>query len=1757
MQPIDNKETCGRLAYVEPTILGLENNYSDSINFPYEDYSMSIDLSVVITDRFSCGWASASGEQTRKTWSSRKGTLSFLGGSKIDDSKETYLTTNFTDISMTSPGTNTSECLGIESISISYSQWMFPQVIVKFVDVRGATVMMPSENNYYNESDRGTSSDIYRSLFSFPYPMFELKVKGFYGKGVTYKLAVQKTDLEFNNDTGNFNITVSFIGYMYGLYADIPMTYLAAAPYMEGGKEYWLENTQNGYFKFRDASGQYREPMLTIPKLRDRLAEAANNYSAISVASEGQQVLDGFENRISLLKSLEDNFPFKTDKWFFDLNSQTYFSVVNTFEDIKNIRGEIGLFYNTIETYDKTHNTGNKDSFSATVKELKEYIKEELINTSADYRSTYTKKFSKQENEFSLKFNANSGVDLSYNNGTDIDVKEINTRIILNPSLNSFIKNKSRDINNYYVVFIQTNSPDGYVSFISNLSNSNFSGSVISTLIKNRDEERKRYKEKELSIIEQIIGFRPSIRNIFNLIFAHMETFMHCFYENTKNIKDELDKGIEYRNKNFHGLVRGETDTEEPSNNEIQDSISNKHSTQLPPYFAYYKYENEVDKTGKMTFKWPGLLPNSDKLQEINFVQNLLGGAQLYYDEVMKLSGKTISSTNGYASNPVSTLPPSTNISSFLPLTNYDFVFKDVISNPYNDFKKDISNNGNDISDNILGTFVLRAFYYLCTNEKFSDTVPSRANHKEARGFGILEAINLYKCIGNNVSEQFINFINNCRYDDLFKTNVTWKINNEGKQLFTKGNRIRYNLSDYYPVGVFNFLNIKKDLNSNEDINNLNTYLNIKGESINSFFIFEEKNFLSEIYNNLNSDLTRLKEGLSIDNEDNNSFEMFKPNKTEKKFIDNFNNKVNSNELVIYKDSIEDQQGNKVNQNEFLGILIDTKENWDKFYIKYPVRVLNTTPIFDSYEYSSVSTIEERAYLFLQNASVMCAFETKRKNGLETKFSLLKEGSYYWMIKNSKDDKLKNTLISKLPKNRTVSREKRLLTLFEDWVNGASNSNSLNDISFAFNEKFLVNKELYGINKNGERDFSKGLDIEILKTNDKDFNNGHKLQKFLRNLFFDVYTVIDLYDGIYDGHYDFSCEDKNLKSAFDGFKTQLNKIYKNIKDELNTNPITYAKKRAESESKNPFLNDDIRLTTYMTLKSLYDKWLCSPQKGPLNTWSLSSSESDFNSFLYVDTFYHDIGDRLTVNIDKVSSWLSSCLPTSNLEGTESSMVYTGKTVYEFLTSVSQDSGGMLLALPHKIGAYNSGNINEMFTPMPLYSNWDDDSSTFVFMYTYKPSEHLGDNTASKYDMNGWSKEGDGIDLTNDEIMGKLLQDNGYTVPAFGVTYAKQNQSIFKNIRLSTQNNGVTEAGLAATFNIVSKTSESPRETMLYGQDLYRVFSQYSYKCSAECMGNMQITPLMYFQLNNVPLWKGGYQIYKVNHEITAGNITTNFEGMRINRYAIPLSSDVVITGIDDGFHVNETEKIINENINLNEDNIQPNPNINLPKNKIYFQENNITKEKPLICLTPAHGPNTKKREEWVWSTKVVNRIYEIFRDNPNEYKFYDGSLFLDNVQLCNQDGRNTGTGYSMKETKTYINKFGSTNVISAVPHWNGGRGRYHWTMVNQTKLGIREDSMKLAECMRGEFLKIKEKWELDEKYGSMFGGDCRIAPEPDDVDDGAPKLKCACVLTENWFADYSSNAKEWFNGDGIEEIAQAHAKAIKKYIYQLIPPTFV
>ena len=137
-----------------------------------------------------------------------------------------FLTTNWTKIgSVDSQLGDDLETFGMTNIEISFNASFTPKIVIEFVDVRGATLF-----------EQGSCSP-YGAFFHQPYPVFELTVKGYYGRPVTYYLALEKFNTSFDPSSGNYKSTGEFIGYSYAFLSDILMGYVFAAPYMQGAKE--------------------------------------------------------------------------------------------------------------------------------------------------------------------------------------------------------------------------------------------------------------------------------------------------------------------------------------------------------------------------------------------------------------------------------------------------------------------------------------------------------------------------------------------------------------------------------------------------------------------------------------------------------------------------------------------------------------------------------------------------------------------------------------------------------------------------------------------------------------------------------------------------------------------------------------------------------------------------------------------------------------------------------------------------------------------------------------------------------------------------------------------------------------------------------------------------------------------------------------------------------------------------------------------------------------------------------------------------------------------------------------------------------------------------------------------------------------------------------------------------------------------------------------------------------------------------------
>ena len=389
-----------------------------------------------------------------------------------------------------------------------------------------------------------------------------------------------------------------------------------------------------------------------------------------------------------------------------------------------------------------------------------------------------------------------------------------------------------------------------------------------------------------------------------------------------------------------------------------------------------------------------------------------------------------------------------------------------------------------------------------------------------------------------------------------------------------------------------------------------------------------------------------------------------------------------------------------------------------------------------------------------------------------------------------------------------------------------------------------------------------------------------------------AYNIQDINDEFRTSNGEIQVSKGDFESAFSTFSSALKKLY----DDAGAEVVT---KETEKPTTNEIImsaSKDMYISTYMILKNLYDKWFCGM---PVSRWKLSDNNCEFNSFKFIDSKYYNVKHVLPCDFNKMCEIASRY--SANTNASENN-VDASHSFYELLSETARLQEMVMLALPTGNRLAKSGTeytkafeeVSDLFTPFAYNKSIsDEDSSTYICLYPHKPSEHLdlGDTSYSDDGFNIANSRGLLSRETIPEVFANT-NDDTFLIPSFGVTFAKQNQSFFKNIKIGMSNPQVTESSLLAKMVIASRATEGPSQVTIFGQDLYRIYVNNSYTCSVEMMGDLQIAPLMYFQLNNIPMFRGVYQIIKVDHSVTPGDVKTTFTGVRVNRYNVPFATSI-------------------------------------------------------------------------------------------------------------------------------------------------------------------------------------------------------------------------------------------------------------------------
>ena len=379
------------------------------------------------------------------------------------------------------------------------------------------------------------------------------------------------------------------------------------------------------------------------------------------------------------------------------------------------------------------------------------------------------------------------------------------------------------------------------------------------------------------------------------------------------------------------------------------------------------------------------------------------------------------------------------------------------------------------------------------------------------------------------------------------------------------------------------------------------------------------------------------------------------------------------------------------------------------------------------------------------------------------------------------------------------------------------------------------------------------------------------------------------------------------KSAFDNY---LNGFKKTIMGIYNANSEAVTEEPHQEDTTQLDKNVDLRIGIYMYIKNLWDRWLLhSNNMGDIVKDNPYSVKNYFCNFIFCDSFYRNMYN-MVINMEHAAEMISN-----------DSITDAPRSLHSYLGYIAQENKCMFLALPDTVDLGNPDigvackNMDSLFTPY----TWREKNpirheNTFLVMHVYTDSGVIGEQKEAAgegFDLYSFN-DGQNVSSMNNEtkelfkyLMGdkeKNLRDiykknpndplfklnmqkirYGYNVPSFGVAFSRQNNSIFKAINVNMDTPMVTEVYSKTYEDIVNKASGNAAHITFYGQDLYPVFQNYSYQCEVEMMGNAQITPMMYIQLLNIPLFRGAYMITSVQHEMKPGYMTTKFKAVKMSK----------------------------------------------------------------------------------------------------------------------------------------------------------------------------------------------------------------------------------------------------------------------------------
>lgn len=512
------------------------------------------------------------------------------------------------------------QLLGIKSVSVRIKGTGVPEVSIKMTDIQGRSLFEQGENSLYS------------AFFNFPYPLFYLTLKGYYGKAIRYRLSLTSFNASFDAGTGNYDIDLKLIGKFTALLFDTPLSYSISSPYIYNSVITITDPKDNTVKTLNTYKG--RQKLEEVYNIYKRKGLIPDNFPPLSI-TEFLNRIDNFDtNALSQLEKKGDftklndiqDYQTNLDK----LYTEVYEYAIKNVLDSSNFIVLDNLIY---YPYKKELGIGEESKVKTKLDErIKNYVDFLSINQTFGTNPN-NKKREKADEKYEIPITIKDVNDIVkkldiesfkknnqalqetffYRTGKQVNIGDPNTnaefeKFVLDINAGLSSTQKVLDANNniidvqpdYYffgdkVVADGSYVPNSYLDKLDKMSK---------TLEANKKEIEdiltKFYADLAISETGGL-GFKPTIRNVFAVILAGADAFYRL-------MEDVHEKAWEVRadKKRLQAVIPPGSISPDALNSIQTSSGSLNNDNVVYPWPLYFTQEKQSDERELFVIQYPG-----------------------------------------------------------------------------------------------------------------------------------------------------------------------------------------------------------------------------------------------------------------------------------------------------------------------------------------------------------------------------------------------------------------------------------------------------------------------------------------------------------------------------------------------------------------------------------------------------------------------------------------------------------------------------------------------------------------------------------------------------------------------------------------------------------------------------------------------------------------------------------------------------------------------------------------------------------------------------------------------------------------------------------------------------------------------------------------------------------------------------------------------------------------------------------------------